>query len=1047
MLKSIIRFSLNNKWALFLMSIIIVAMSIIATMNMKMETIPSIKTPVITVTTVYPGTTPEDVEDEISIPIEERVNNLSGVESVTSRSMENASAVTIQYDFSTDMSKAEDEVNDALESIEFPEGVDVPKGEQMSFGSFPIISYSIGSSEVSIKDMTKIAEDELIKDLKGIDGIQDVTLQGQLMEEVQLSFDQDKLKSEGLSEDQVLQYIKGATTNAPLGLYTFGDELKNIVVDGQFSSIEALKGLKIPNQQQAEQMGEEMKALQQKIESGEASPEEMKQAQQATESNAMPSTKLSDVAKIDKVSERESIAKTNGKDALSVQITKSDDANTVTVANEVKDVMKSFVKAHQDIEVNKVMDQAEPIETSIKTMVEKALVGIIFAVIVILVFLRDVRSTLIASVSIPLSLLVALLILKNMDITLNIMTLGALTVAIGRVVDDSIVVIENIYRRMTLKDEPLTGKELVIDATKEMYIPIMSSTMVTIAVFLPLGLVGGEVGELFRPFAYAVVFALLASLLIAVTIAPMLAHMFFKRGVKHSTSHEQVGFIAKHYRSILKYSLNHKWLVSILSVLLLVGSLMLVPFVGTSFIDTGGEKMIAITYKPAPGETDEAILEHADVAEAYFLNDKDVKNVMYTKGENPMSPGDSSSVAFFVKYEDDTEEFESKGEKALEQLAKENSDGEFALQDFATGGTANSYAVTIKGDSRESIRDTVNEVKDILDNEEQLSNVSSSLSETYEEYQIEVNHDKASDLGLSAGQIAMALNQRSMNNEVTEINQQKDEPLKVVLHKEKDTEWTEEKLESYTIQSPMGESVKLSDISTLKQGETSDTIIREDGEIAATVEGKINSDDVSVVSKSVNEALDELDTPSGVDVSVGGTTEDINESFSQLGLAMLAAIGIVYLILVLTFKGALAPFAVLFSLPFTIIGSILGLLMTGETISVPVMIGILMLIGIVVTNAIVLIDRVINMEKEGLTTRDALLEAATIRVRPILMTALATIGALLPLLLPGEGSILISKALAVTVIGGLTSSTILTLIVVPVVYEVLMRIKKKFIKA
>lgn len=288
----------------------------------------------------------------------------------------------------------------------------------------------------------------------------------------------------------------------------------------------------------------------------------------------------------------------------------------------------------------------------------------------------------------------------------------------------------------------------------------------------------------------------------------------------------------------------------------------------------------------------------------------------------------------------------------------------------------------------------------------------------------------------------MALNQRSPETVVTKVGEQ-GKSTEVILTKDQETNWTKKKLEDIEITSPLGRDVKLSQVVDIEESQSSDTITRDDGDISASVDGKIKSDDVGKTTADVQKAIDKIDTPNNVDIKVGGTNEDIGESFSQLGVAMLAAIGIVYLILVLTFKGGLAPLAILFSLPFTIIGVIVGLLIAGETLSVPSMIGVLMLIGIVVTNAIVLIDRVINMENSGLSTREALLEAGATRVRPILMTALATIGALSPLLIGGDGSVLISKSLGVTVIGGLVSSTLLTLIVVPVVYEILMNFKNR----
>lgn len=325
-----------------------------------------------------------------------------------------------------------------------------------------------------------------------------------------------------------------------------------------------------------------------------------------------------------------------------------------------------------------------------------------------------------------------------------------------------------------------------------------------------------------------------------------------------------------------------------------------------------------------------------------------------------------------------------------------------------------------------------------------LSNVKSDLSQTYEQYNIKVDQNKAASYGLSASQLAMTLNQNTPEQTVTTVKE-KGKSIDVKVKEDKDKNWTEEKLESTEVQTPTGQSIELSEIADLEKSSTPNKIETEAGDYTATVSTKVTNDDVGGMAQKVISKVNDIDKPNNVETKVGGANEDISKAISQLVLAMIAAIIIVYLVLVLTFKGALAPFTILFSLPYTVIGVVIALVLTGETISVPSMIGMLMLIGIVVTNAIVLVDRVINKEKQGLEMKDALLEAGGTRIRPILMTAIATIGALLPMLFGEDSSIIISKGMAATVIGGLISSTLLTLIVVPVIYEILFSLKDKII--
>jgi len=1051
-MNSIINFVLRNKFAVWLLTIIITVAGLYSGLNMKLETIPNINTPVISVTTIYPGATPEEVTEQVTEPIEQLVQNLNGVNVVSSNSMQNASSIQIEYDFEKNMDEAEDELKDTIDGLELPEEVEEPTVSRLSLNAFPILALSIANDEQSLAELTSIVEDEIVPALKGVDGVSSVQVSGQQLEEVEFTFKKDKMEELGLDEETVQNLIQGANVNFPLGLYTIDDTEKSVVVDGNITSIEDLKNLEIPVMPATQ--GSEQAGMQ-----GAPSPDMTDQSPGADAAQAqgtapknieLPSIKLSEIADIKLVGKAESISRTNGKEAIGVQIVKATDANTVDVANGVSEELEKFEDKISGLDVVYTLDQATPIEESVHTMLSKAMFGALFAVAIILLFLRDIKSTLISVISIPLSLLIAILLLKQMDITLNMMTLGAMTVAIGRVVDDSIVVIENIYRRMSLKGEPLKGKALVREATKEMFMPIMSSTIVTIAVFLPLALVKGMIGELFMPFALTMVFALLASLLVAITIVPMMAHSLFKKNLygegKNLKQHDEhkPGKMTNAYRSILNWTLNHKIITSAIAIIMLVGSLFLVPVIGVSFLSSEEQKMMIVTYKPTPGETREQAEEVTEVAENFFMDREHVKTVQYSLGsENPMNPGDTNSAMFFIEYDEDTPNFAKEKENVMEDLKETaTGGGEWASQDFTSTGASNAITMYVYGNSMKEIEPVVNEISDIMKDNKDLDNVETSISETYEEYTFVANQDELSKLGLTAAQIGMELSPTRERPVLTKIEKDGKE-LNVYMQVEEETVETIDDLTEKTIQSPLGQEVKIGDVVDVQEGETSDTITRRDGKIYVQVSGEIKSDDVAKVSTDVQTKVDDLDLPSSIEVNMGGVTEDIQESFTQLGLAMIAAIAIVYLILVITFGGGLAPFAILFSLPFTIIGALVGLLIAGETLSVNAMIGALMLIGIVVTNAIVLIDRVIHKEKEGLSTREALLEAGTTRLRPILMTAIATIGALIPLALGLEGSGMISKGLGVTVIGGLTSSTLLTLVIVPIVYELLSKLRRK----
>ena len=1037
MIKKLLQFSLGNKFAIFLMVLLVILGGVYSSSKMKLELLPDVEPPMIKVQTTLQGATPETVKEEVSDKIDNQVRSMANVKSVSAQSIQNASIISVEYEEGVDLDNVENELKKEIDKIKFKEEVDDPELTRSSMNAFPIVAYSFTMKGDHLRDTTSNLKNHLLPKLQTINGVQNAQLNGQTTREVSIHFDQDKLEQTGMTADGVQQYLKSATSQTPLGLFQFNKTEKSVVVDGQFTSVSALKQLSIPIQAGAGAQSQGESEVQDAPNSSVQGP---------SSSNSGKAVKLSDIATVTIGDERTSISKTNGKDAVNVQVIKAQDANTVQVAKDTKKEIAQFVKDNPNMVATKVMDTAKPIEDSIYTMIEKAVLGTIFAIIVILLFLRNIRTTAISIVSIPMSILIAMVALKLCNVSLNILTLGALTIAIGRVIDDSIVVVENIYRRLSQQDERLTGDALIVSATNEVFKPIMSSTIVTIIVFLPLAFVTGSVGEMFRPFALAIAFSLLASLLVSITIVPALSATLFKNGIKQRKA-TSLGRVGRNYKSVLKWSLNHKWFVIIVSTLILLLSIGLgAAKLGTSFISTGSDKYMALTYTPEPGETKQSVLKHAKEIQRY-LNDKSkVETVQYSVGgETPTDPtGNSKSLALMVEYQSDTPHFDEEPDKVLKHIKKYNHPGEWSNQDMGTGGNNNELKVTVSGPSLNAIKGTLNKIEDDMKAIKGMANVKSDLSQTYDQYNIKVDQNKASNYGLSASQLAMTLNQNTPEDSITTVKEH-GKSINVKIKKDQETHWTQNKLEQTELKTPTGNTIVLSDIAHLEMSTTPNKINTKAGDYAATVSAKVTNDDVGGTSQKVMTKVNNMDKPSNVKTNVGGANEDITKAITQLAVAMVAAIIIVYLVLVLTFKGPLAPLTILFSLPYTIIGVVIALILTGETISVPSMIGMLMLIGIVVTNAIVLVDRVINQQQQGMDMQAALLEAGATRIRPILMTALATIGALSPMLFGESSSIIISKGMAATVVGGLISSTLLTLIVVPVIYEILFTLKGKLI--
>lgn len=1019
-MRGLANFVLRNKLAVWLLTIIITASGVYSSTIMKMESIPNISIPYLIVVGVYPGATPEQVMNEVSIPFEKAAENLSDIKAVYSTSSSNVSQVQIEYEYGIDMDEKKRELESVLDSVTLPDGAQEPSIMSISLNMFPVVALSVSSSSEDIVELTSYVQDRLVPKIEGIEGVASATITGQHIEEVNFTYDNAKMAELGLTEDAVKQMVQASDLALSLGLYEFEAGEQAVAVDGKFRTADELKEMLIP-----------------------ITP---------TETNPTPFVKLGDIAQIETVGKVQSVSRTNGEDSITIQIVKGQEANTVTVVNAVKDLIADEQKANVGLIVDVTLDQGEPIEESVYTMVEKALFGGLIAVVIILLFLRSFRSTLISILSIPVSVFMALLLLNWMDVTLNIMTLGAITVAIGRVIDDSIVVVENIYRRMHDKGEKLSGRALIREATLEMFKPIMSSTLVTVAVFAPLVFVGGMVGELFLPFALTMTFALGASLLVAITIVPAFSHSLFRKklyGERKESTHKEAGALALWYKGVLQKSLNHKIITSVISIVLLGGSLALTPLIGFSFLGSEEEKVMYLTYTPKAGDTKDTTLANIEAVERELMkrDDIDIVQLSVTDAANAdlasMMGGGGGGALMYLIFDPETPKFSEKKKEIENYVFNIGQSGVWKSQDFAMSLSSNEVSYTLYSSNLDDLLSAVKQVEASLQEVEGLEKVSSDAEDPYVEHVFKVDQAHVLQYGLTTGQIVMALTSTGSNEVLTKVESGGRDINVVVQREAKAAPNSIEDLLATPIPTALGTTMPLSELVTVEEGTTLNKLVRSEGRYNATVTGKIIGNDISKASSAADKKVDALDLPKTVELGVAGVTADMNETFTKLGIAMIAAVAIVYFILVVTFGEGLAPFAILFSLPFTVIGSWVGLYVTGQTISVSVMMGLLMLIGIVVTNAIVLVDRIIRMEREGMGMREAILEAGVTRLRPILMTAIATIGAMLPMAIAGGGGGFISKDLAVTVIGGLTTSTLLTLVIVPIVYEVLSKIMRK----
>jgi HAE1 family hydrophobic/amphiphilic exporter-1 len=652
-------------------------------------------------------------------------------------------------------------------------------------------------------------------------------------------------------------------------------------------------------------------------------------------------------------------------------------------------------------------------------------------------------------VSIPLSVLTALVVMQITGVTINVMTLGGLAVAVGRVVDDAIVVLENIYRHRALGEDRMTA---VLRGPREVASAITSATLTTVAVFLPLGLVGGIVSQLFLPFALTVTFALLASLVVALTVVPVLAYLFIGR-VKLNVDEDgepKNSLWIRAYTPTINLVLRNrvtKWGILVVATVLFAGSMAIAPLLPTQFINAGSEKLLQITVAPPAGTSSAAVLGRAIDAETILRADPKVEHVQASvPGEGGTSFGTilaalsgrpANSANLVVRLADDVD-LTTYAQKLSTDLAPVKTDGFDVAVAQTAGFTSNGLSIVISSANPDDVATATDEVMAALAGNTDLLNLKTDLSKGTPEVQVIVDPNKAIGHGLTAAQVAGEVRTALVGQVATTVQlDAAQDPVAVYVRVDPAQVTSVATLRTLPVGTAV--TVPLGSIAAVDQVAAQGSITRVDQAPAATVSAEIASDNTGAVSMTVQQEIDDLAAtgkiPAGVTVELAGVTQQQNEAFGNLFVSMGVAILLVYVMMVLTFNSLITPFIILFSLPLATIGAFPALLVTGRPIGVSALIGFLMLIGIVVTNAIVLLDLVERLRKEGHSTRDALIEGGRTRVRPILMTAIATILALIPLAAGLSKGSIIAAELGTVVIGGLFSSTFLTLLVIPVLYS------------
>ena len=1074
------QFALREKSVMILLAVGIFLAGIYSWGQLQQELIPDIELPFVTVITPLPGAGAEDVASQVTDPIERSMANVPRLETMQSTSSNSLSLVFAQFDFGTDLKETIDNVESAVAQADLPEGTE-PQVSSFDFASQPIIVATVGPVEgADPVEAAAITRDEVVPALLGIEGVSTAELTGGATPILDIVLDPAKMAEHGISLQQVQGILFANQITIPSGSIDEGSLRLPVSTEHRFDSIEALESQIVGASAPSGAMGAAPAGMPGAAPGGQpaaapaASPGAAPAAvegEPAAEGGSEGGLQLPDLGQLGEalaaipvpvtlgqiatIEERDvnasGYARTDGQPSLTVSITKRSGANTIDVADEVEAVFDDVREQHSDVvSIAIIQDQSQFIRESQTGLVQEGLLGALFAVLVIYIFLRSARTTLVAAISIPLSILMAIAVFGVAGLSINILTLGGLAVAVGRVVDDSIVVLENIYRHRGMGDDKQTA---VLTGTKEVAGAITSSTITTVAVFLPLGFVGGIVSQFFLPFGLAVTFALLASLIVALTVIPVLAYWFVdKTSMKLGPDGEpEMTPWQRLYTPVLVVALRNRLTklgtLGVATVLFVI-AMALAPLLPTAFIDAGGENFLSVTVSPPQGSSTAGVQERTIQAEEILMANEDVILVQST------IPGDadtgaqalqaafagraSNSAVVTVRLADDVDLAKAREDIKLSMapVAQDGFEVTISEQDFT--GAGGGLAVVVSGQNASDIKlasDVIVRELKMLDG---LDNVASDAVAEAPQISVAVDPNKAAMIGSSTAQIGAALRSVLVGQTIGSYALEDGQVVETILRLDDEGVDGVEGLRALPVSGTVG-TQPLGQVADVEQVEIQGTVTRVDGAPAATISADITTEDTGAASMEAQAVIDELQSvgaiPEGVTTTFAGATAQMNEAFGGLFFSMGVAILAVYIVMVLALGSLLTPFIILFSLPLALIGAIPALLVTGNPLGISAMIGFLMLIGIVVTNAIVLLDFVEQLRERGVPTNEALVRGANTRVRPILMTAVATILALSPVALGFAHGSIIAAELATVVIGGLFTSTFLTLMVIPVIYS------------
>jgi len=982
------KIALKKRWLTFLIVALVTGASIWSTLALQMELIPNIELPVTSVITVYPQAKPEVVMNDVTVHVESAISDIDGLDHIISTAAEGTTFTLAMFEYGTDMDKVNDIINSNLASLDLPPEIrglpatmpqlkENPQLYAIDINIMPVVIVSL-TGEMLPSELEEIAVTEIIPRLEKIEGIYHVGVDGGSNKQALINLDAEKMNVAGVSMSQVATILAGKE-------YGSLNQLENATLETD-------------------------------------------------------TLRLSNIAEVNLgLPPGTAVSHTNGQTSVIISVMKEAEANTVTVANAITDELESIeTTLGNDVRLITVMDQSEYIETSIGDLTRNALIGFALAVIVVFFFLMAVRASLVTAISIPLSLLVGFLAMRFLGITINLLTLSAVAIVVGRVIDNSIVVLEVIYRRMQQGEAFM---DAALNGAREVAAPITSSTLATVVIFIPIAFVGGIVGEMFMPFALTMTIALIASLIVALMVIPPLSNFTISRKAE---AKEKLAWYQRAYIPVLKWSLKYRALTLVIAGALFIYSFSLIPIIGTAFIPQMSEKMLTVdielprgtdlaTTEEAANEVEDVIGENPDVK--VYQTNAGTSGSLMGSFSSLMGSGSAASIMVTLDREVDLEQQAADMRSNLEGIVEGGTVTVSTGDPMAGAMMGSSLDISIRGDNYEDIANTGRLLFDKLQDVSGLAELNLALSDM--EPKLDIVPDKAKMMasGLSMEKLQQISQEFMLMSMGTMVSRVKIEGKTYEVYVSGIAQNLNSVETAKELRVGWPESVALDDIASVTLGEQVTNIQRIDEKLAVSITGIITAEDIGSINRAVQQRIDALPLPSGVEVTMGGVMERMRESFSGMFIAIIVAILLAYAVIAVTFRSFLKPIIIMVSLPLASIGALVGLLLAGQPLGVSALMGVLMLVGIVLTNAIVLIDLVEKLRRKGMDTYDALVESGRTRMRPILMTALTTMIAMLPIAVGlGEGTVL-SAELAIVVIGGLFSSTLLTLLVIPVLYS------------